>query len=54
LLVKAWMRACFPEIVFKWLMRKNDTANGVSNFSSGGRVEVVVVVMVGIEGNEGV
>jgi len=35
-------------------MRKIDTANGVSNFSSGGRIEVVVVVMVGLMGNEGV
>jgi len=33
-------------------MRKIDTANGVSNLSSGGRVRVVVVVMV--EGNGGV
>jgi len=33
-------------------MRKNDTANGVSNFLSGGRIMVVVVVMV--RGNEGV
>jgi len=54
LLVKAWMRACFPEIVFEWLMRKIDTANGVSNFSSGGRVGIVVVVMVEVGGNEGV
>jgi len=48
------MRACFPEMVVEWLMRKIDTANGVSNFLSGGRIEVVVVIMVGIEGNEGV
>ena len=40
------MRACFPEMVLEWLMRKIDTENGVSNFSSGGRVGVVVVVMV--------
>jgi len=33
-------------------MRKIDTANRVSNFSSGGRIEVVIVVMVGVEGNE--
>jgi len=33
-------------------MRKIDTENGVSNFSSGGRVRVVIVVMV--VGNEGV
>ena len=46
------MRACFPKIVVEWLMRKNDTANGVSNFLSGGRIMVVVVVMV--RGNEGV
>jgi len=39
-------------MVFEWLMRKIDTANGVSNFSSGGRVRVVIVVVVG--GNEGV
>jgi len=35
-------------------MRKIDTANGVSNFSSGGRVGVVIVVMVEVVGNEGV
>jgi len=35
-------------------MRKIDTANGVSNFLSGGRIEVVIVVMVGVEGSEGV
>ena len=39
-------------MVVEWLMRKIDTANGVSNLSSGGRVRVVVVVMV--EGNGGV
>jgi len=39
-------------MVFEWLMRKIDTENGVSNFSSGGRVGVVVVVMVEVEGNE--
>jgi len=33
-------------------MRKIDTENGVSNFSSGGRIEVLIVVMVGVEGNE--
>jgi len=40
------------EMVLEWLMRKIDTANRVSNFLSGGRVEVVIVVMV--EGSEGV
>ena len=40
------MRACFPVMVLEWLMRKIDTGNGVSNFSSRGRVGVVVVVMV--------
>jgi len=48
------MRACFPEMVFKWLMRKIDTENGVSNFSSRGRVGVVVVIMVVVGGNEGI
>jgi len=33
-------------MVVKWLMRKIDTEKGVSNFSSGGRV--VIVVMVGV------
>jgi len=35
-------------------MRKIDTANRVSIFLSGGRIEVVIVVMIGVEGNEGV
>jgi len=35
-------------------MRKIDTANGVSNFLSGGRVGIVIVVMVRVEGSEGV
>jgi len=48
------MRACFPVMVFEWLIRKIDTANGVSNFSSGGRVGVVIVVMVEVKGNRGV
>ena len=48
--MKAWIRACLPEMV-EWLMRKINTANGVSNFLSGGRVVVVVVVM--MMGNEG-
>ena len=37
-------------MVVEWLLRKSDTKRVVSNFSSGGRVVVVVVVM----GNEGV
>jgi len=37
--------------VFEWLIRKIDTANGMSNFLSGGRVGIVIVVM--MRGNEG-
>jgi len=37
--------ACLPKMV-EWLMRKNDTKWGVSNFLSGGRVVIVVMVVV--------